>query len=189
MRPMLMVLLLALTLAADGCTGADTASTIGVGTTSATTVTTAVTTRPPTTSSSTLPVLSDAYPGGFGFFLGSADQTVGLFVYLADWRDFSEGRLPETSVLPNGLWEAELRIGNNLFVSWGKDYHVPESWVVDAVWPVVAGTITLLELPPQGDCGKASARLGGFEAVSPDGTRIHVGDLEVENARFGCLLG
>jgi hypothetical protein len=89
------------------------------------------------------------------------------------------------------MWKVEVRIGSNLFANWGNDAirasdPVP---VVDEVWPVVAGVITILELPGTEACGLARARFEGLEAEAPDGTRIRLGSLEVETMAWGCLPG
>lgn len=190
MRTALLVALLALALVGAGCTGddaADTTATTGIAATSTSTTTT--TTLLPATTSSTLPPLVEAYGGGFGFRLGAADQTVGLFVTLADLQDFYEGVVPEVSVLPNAMWEAELRFGARLFANWGNDTASDPEPVVDEVWRIVAGTITILELPGTEACGLARARFEGFEAEAPDGTRTRLGSFEVETTAWGCLPG
>ena len=94
------------------------------------------------------------------------------------------------SVLPDDTWEAELRIGSDLFFNWGNDVIMASDPVpvVDEVWPVVAGTITILEMEtPTDECGVARALLTGFEAVTGDGTRVRLADMEVENRAWGCF--
>jgi hypothetical protein len=54
------------------------------------------------------------------------------------------------------------------------------------VWPVVAGTITILEIEPVAGCGSARALLVGFEAMAEDGTRVRLGDFSVESTLWGC---
>jgi hypothetical protein len=189
-----LVLLFALALAGAGCSGEDAAdrTTTGVVDTTAppaATSTTVTTTLPPTTTTTTLPPLVDSYGLGLGFHLGAADQTAGLFVELVTYENFYEGRIPEVTVLPSPRWIAEVRVGHDLFANWGSgeiDPSDPQP-VVDEVWPLVAGSITILELPPRaGPCGEARALLVGVEAVTGDGTRIHLGDFEVRNEWWGC---
>jgi hypothetical protein len=89
-------------LAVAACSGGDAASTT-------------TTTVPTTATTTTLPPLVDDYWSGFGFYLGAADQTAGLFVEFRDTRAAAEGNIPDVSVLPGGRWEAEVRIGSDLF--------------------------------------------------------------------------
>jgi hypothetical protein len=167
MRRSLLAVLCALAVAGGGCLGKDT-----------------VTTTAPTTTTVTLPPLVDSHGLGFGFRLGAADQTAGLFVWFTDMMAAAEGSIPKVSVLPDSRWEVEVRIGSNLFSNWSQGL---EPWV-DEVWPVVAGRITFLEWPESGEeCGYARALLEGFEAVATDGTRVHLGDFEVENTLWGCF--
>jgi hypothetical protein len=170
MRQALLVALLALALAGAGCTGDDAAS---------------------TTTTTTLPPLVDSYPRGYGFRLGAADQTTGLFVEFTDFQAGMRGDIPEVSVLPDPMWNVQVRIGSDLFINWGKSVILASDPVplVDEVWPVVAGTITILELPGTEECGIARARFEGFAAAAPDGTLVHLGDFEVENRSWGCFVG
>jgi hypothetical protein len=173
------VVLCALALAGAGCTGDD----------AVTTTTTSVVDTTATTTTTTLPPLVGDYPFGYGFHLSAVDQTVALFVELADYRDFYEGPLPEVTVLPDPMWEAEVRIGHDLFADWGGGVSTPTDprSVVDEVWPVVAGTITILEMPSTEDCGPARALFENFEAVTGDGTRVHLGDFNARNEWWGCF--
>ncbi len=101
------------------------------------------------------------------------------------------GNTPEVSTLPDEDWVAEIQMGRNLFASWCDDT-TPEPGqepVVDEVWPVVGGTITILERPAPGICGEARARLEGLAAETGDGTRVDLGDFEVRNGAFGCVSG
>jgi hypothetical protein len=193
------LLLCAVLLAATACSGqaatptttlpsgdlAATSTTIasGASPTSATT-----TTVPPTTTSPALfSPLTEGYGGGVGFLLGSVDQTARLSVaWYGPWPDFESGPLPMVIVLPNEKWRAVLALGTNLFDMWG--YGNLGNRVVRERWPIVAGTITIVQLPPSGECGEARAHLEGLEAERPDGTRIRLGDFEVRNARWGCLM-
>lgn len=143
----------------------------------------AATTAATTTTSTTLPPLGESHGLGHGFQLGAADQTAGLFVWFTDLRTASEGNIPEVSVLPDSRWEVEVRIGSDLFA----DPFAAGAWV-DEVWPVVAGKITILERSdPDGACRYAKALLEDFEAIATDGTRVPLGDFEVENRGWGCF--
>ncbi len=180
------VMVLALLLAA--CDGGEPDTTMWSTTTStgvATTTTITTTTTIPA-STTTLPPLVDGYLSGFGFYLGSADQTAGLFVECTDTRAAAEGNIPEVSTLPDGRWDAEVRIGSDLFAFLtGSTGGSPQ---VDEAWPVVSGSITILEVPPPGECGVAKAHLEGFQAEAPDGTLVDLGDFEVENRQWGCFM-
>lgn len=192
MRMGLLALPLALVVGGPGCTGDDSASTtttsvVGTTTTASTTVTT---TLPPTTTTTTLPPLVDNSGVGYGFLLGAADQTVALSVEFTDHDAAARGNIPEVSVLPDSRWRVELRFGRNLlFHLAGVVTPTDPRAVVDEVWPVVAGTITILEIEPASasGCDSARALLVGFEAVAEDGTRVHLGDFEVETGLWGCF--
>jgi len=149
----------------------------------------ATTTTVLTATSTSLPALHD-HGLGWGFHLGSADQTVGLFMDLADYEDFFAGALPEVTVLPDSRWVTEVYFGHDLFSRSGP-LVVPSDPrplpVIDEVWPVVAGTITILETPPIGECGLARALLQGLVAVTPAGTRMYLGDFQARNENWGCL--
>jgi hypothetical protein len=121
--------------------------------------------------------------GGVGFWLGSADQTALLSVVPEEY-DFEGQWLPAKFGVSDENWQAELALGTNLLTRW--DYRSQPTPVVLEQWPIVAGTITILELPPAGECGEARAYLEGLEAQRPDGTRIRLGDFEVRNHAWGC---
>jgi hypothetical protein len=141
-------------------------------------------TTAPITATVTLPPLVESHGLGYGFRLGAADQTAGLFVWFTDLRTAAEGNIPKVSVLPDSRWEVEVRIGSDLFAD---PYSQPVPWV-DEVWPVVAGKITILERSdPDGACGYAKALLEDFEAIATDGTRVPLGDFDVENRSRGCF--
>lgn len=97
--------------------------------------------------------------------------------------DFEGQWLPAELGVPDEKWQAELALGTNLLTRW--DYRSQSRPVVLEQWPIVAGTITILELPPTGECGEAWAHLEGLEAQRPDGTRIQLGDFEVRNHAWG----
>lgn len=136
-------------------------------------------------------LLVDAYDCGFGFYLGTADQAAGLFLVFTDFEVALAGGTPDTSALPHADWVAEVQIGSHLFTSWCDDT-TPDPGqepVVAETWPVVSGTITILEQPAPGVCGQATARLESLTAQKPDGTTIVLGDFEVGNRAFGCVSG
>jgi hypothetical protein len=135
--------------------------------------------------------LVDQYDCGYGFYLGAPDQTAGLFVVFTDFETALAGNTPEVSTLPDEHWVAEIQIGRNLFTSWCDD-ETPEAGqepVVDEVWQIVDGTITIMETPEPGVCGEARARLESLAALTGDGTRLELGDFEIRNGAFGCVSG
>jgi hypothetical protein len=135
--------------------------------------------------------LVDQYDCGYGFYLGAADQTAGLFLVYTDFEAALAGNTPAVSTLPDEHWVAEIQMGRNLFASWCDDT-TPEAGqepVVDAVWQIVEGTITILETPDPGVCGEARALAEGLAAVKGDGTRLELGDFEIRNGAFGCVSG
>jgi len=133
--------------------------------------------------------LVDEYGCGFAFYLGSADQTAGLFAVYTDFEAARAGDIPAITTLPDDRWIVEVEIGQRLFANWCDGTVPPPDppAAVEETWMVTAGTITILELPPAGACGPARARLSGFEAVAPDGIRLTLGDIEVANPTFGCF--
>jgi hypothetical protein len=139
----------------------------------------------------TLPLLVTWHSGGYSFQVGTADNTAGLIVALANYRDFFHGRIPEVSVLPDPRWRARVIIGHDLrFWGPGGDPTDPPP-VVEEEWPVVAGTITILEMASiHADCGPdglARALFEDFAARAPDGTIVYLGDFEARNEHWGCL--
>ena len=132
------------------------------------------------------PALVDMYGCGFGFHVGSQDQTVGLFVSLTE----RGGEIPSISVLPDSLWEAEMRLGENLFADWCDDViGGPPRPAVVQVWPIVAGTIEITELLAGSRCpAQVRARLTGLRA-SRQGQEVTLPDIDVENLAWGCVAG
>lgn len=170
------VVLCATLLAVAGCSGGGTASTT-------------MTTVPAT--SSTLPLLVEWHSGGYAFQVGTADDTTALIVAPTSYLDFFHDRIPEVSVLPDPRWRARVIIGHNLrFWGPGGDPTDPPE-VVEEEWPVVAGTITILEMASiNAECGAggmARALFQDFEALTPDGTRVRLGDFEAWNEHWGCV--
>lgn len=133
--------------------------------------------------------LVDEYGCGFAFYLGSADQTAGLFVVYAAFEAARAGDIPAVATLPDDRWIAEVEVGRRLFANWCDGTVPPPNppAEIDETWTVTAGTITILELPATGACGPARARLSGFEVVTPDGSRLRLDDIEVGNPTFGCF--
>jgi hypothetical protein len=190
MRQALLVALLALALVGAGSTGDDAASTTttSVVDTTITISTTTTTTLPATTT--TLPPLVDTHSIGYGFLLVAADETAALSIEFTDHRAAAREEVPEVTVLPDPLWKAEVNIGHDLDLLWGPAGIVTPTDprpVVDEVWTVVAGTITILEIEPAEVCHEARARLEDFEALTPTGQRVYLGNFEVETSGWGCF--
>lgn len=134
-------------------------------------------------------MLEDDYPCGFGFAIGSTDQTLGLYLY-ASGPDAPDVSKPIE--FPIESWTAEVRVGRDLFAN-----HCDDVWeegepepVVDATWAVTAGTL-VVEGVGSGDCGSISAAgiLTGAVIESPDGATIELGDVELRNDGYGCFAG
>ncbi len=102
------------------------------------------------------------------------------------WPDFEYGPLPLVILLPDEEWRAVLAFGTNLVA--GFEAALVRG-VVRERWRIIAGTITVSQLPPPEECGEAVAHLAGLEAERPDGTRVRIGDFDVRNAGWGCLVG
>jgi hypothetical protein len=132
--------------------------------------------------------LTHNYAGGVGFSLGSDDRTARLSVtWYGPWPGFEYGPLPMVIALPDEQWRAVLALGTNLVA--GFEGALGRDQVVRERWPIVVGTITISQLPPPDECGEAVAHLEGLEAERPDGTRVRIGDFDVRNAGWGCLVG
>jgi hypothetical protein len=137
------------------------------------------------------PQLTEEYGCSFGFYLGSDDQTAGLFITLSAFDIGQSGDIPESSSLTSDVWRAELQFGADLFANWCDDVlepGEPEPEIAET-WDL-SGTIEILELPEPGTCGPARALLAGVDAHSPDGDEVlALGDFDVENEFWGCFAG
>jgi hypothetical protein len=136
------------------------------------------------------PLLTEEYGCGYGFHIGSADQTAGLFVDYNDWEAAVSGTLNPT--LAGDEWTAELRFGRDLFANWCDDVLEPgdPEPAVDEIWQL-SGQIVIEEMPPAdlGCGGTASATLTDVVARSDDGDTLSLGDLQVMNEAWGCFAG
>jgi len=135
-------------------------------------------------------VLVEDHPCGFGFAIGSTDQSLGLFLHT------SGGVEPDLAVpieLPDGDWTAELHVGRDLFSNHCADLveiGEPEPVVADT-WTVVAGTLTIdaVSNPAGGGGASAAGILTSAVLESADGHRIELDDIELRNDCWGCLAG
>jgi len=132
--------------------------------------------------------LTDDYGCGYGFFKGNASQTVGLVIYFAGEYSETGPDLSSPIEFPNDNWVAEVQTGSDLFANWCNDVMeegapVP---VVDSVWNVVGGTLTVAE----GD--SPNTREGVLEDVvieSPTGDRVEIAEIAVLNVDYGFFAG
>lgn len=169
--------LLTLTLLlAAGCGGGE----VGGGQTTSTTA------PPPS-----LPPLVVEYGCGYGFHLGSEDQTVALLATFTGKEPFGEGEIPPVSQLPHEQWRVELTRGEDLFANWCDDVMEPDEPqpVVEETWTVTAGTIRITQLPESDCTGPARAELDGLVATTAGGEQIELGSFTVENPHWGCFAG
>jgi hypothetical protein len=136
------------------------------------------------------PELTEEYGCGYGFYVGSADQTAGLFLQYEDFEGAQSGEVAVSSQIPGGSWNAELRFGADLFSNWCDDVIEPgePEVVVEETWEV-SGHVEIVDLPGAGQCGPATAELSGLTARNGDGDVIPLGDYEVQNESWGCLAG
>ncbi|HWB88767.1 MAG TPA: hypothetical protein VG872_06095 [Acidimicrobiia bacterium] len=135
------------------------------------------------------PELTEPYGCGHGFYLGSPDQTVGLFI--RSNLDMIEGASASgTFQLPDDEWTSELTYGMDLFANWCDDVIEPgePEPLIGQTWSV-EGVLQVISLPPNGQCGPARARLQQAMATSPDGERIDLGELDLVNDSWGCFAG
>jgi hypothetical protein len=134
--------------------------------------------------------LVEDHPCGFGFAIGSLDQTLGLFLFM------SGDTPPDSSApvdLPDGDWTAELWVGRDLFANHCDDVvevSEPEP-VVAETWTVVAGSITVDAVHRPDGNGQATAAGILTDAVvkSAEGERIDLDDIELRNDCWGCFAG
>lgn len=115
------------------------------------------------------PELTVEYGCGFGFYLGSDDQTAGLFITLSDFDVGQSGDIPESSTLTSDIWRAELQFGADLFANWCDDVIEPGE--------------------PEPEVEERWEVSGGLETEAPSGERLALGDIEVENGFWGCFAG
>jgi hypothetical protein len=143
-----------------------------------------------TDASSEAPELTEEYGCGFGFYVGDADQTTGLFVFYEDMSGAMAGDVVETADLPSESWRAVLDEGSDLFANWCDDVLEPDEPTPEVVetWEV-SGSIEVLSLPEAGQCGPATARFTDLVATDSQGATMSLGDLEVTNEAWGCLAG
>lgn len=132
--------------------------------------------------------LPEEYGCGHGFYVGNAEQTVGLF--LSSQTGFGDTVDVGSHVVPSEEWEAEVRVGSDLFANWCNDVVEPGAPepVVDEVL-TVSGELRIMSMPPAGDCGPAIARLIGAVATSDSGISIDVPDRDLHNPDWGCFAG
>lgn len=137
----------------------------------------------------TSPDLSDTYGCGYGFYVGTHDQTAGLF--LLSNLDLAEAASASgTFRLPGDEWTGDLSFGRDLFANWCDDVIEPgePEPVVEETWQV-KGVLQVMSLPTVGECGEARAALQQAVAVGPDGSMLELGDLDLINESWGCLAG
>ena len=136
------------------------------------------------------PELTEQYACGYGFYASNGDQTVGLFIDVADFEAAANGGLPATSQLEDGTWRAELRFGTDLFANWCDDVLEPGEPTpdLDETWQLT-GTIEIKQLPPPGQGGPASATLSELEARGPDNELIAFDNFDIQNEFWGTFAG
>lgn len=133
--------------------------------------------------------LTESWPCGLGFTIASADQTVAVYVHPRD------AGLPITTpvTFPDEGWDGYVVIGKDLLVNHCDDVVEPDEpeRVVEATWPLIAGTLDF-EVPTlDGICGGGGdieATLTDAAVDSPSGT-VDVPDLVIVNAAYGCFAG
>lgn len=130
--------------------------------------------------------LSVDHPCGRGFQVGSLDQQVALVFRPAG------DELPTAGahVLPGGSWTGTVRLGQDLFANWCDDVLEPGEPTPEVLeeWPVVEGSIEVV-LPPDGAWGPATLTAAGLVAERPDGERVVIGDITIENSNHGLIPG
>lgn len=138
--------------------------------------------------------LTDHRGCGYGFHLGSIEQDLRLDLWLSiGWAAGVGGAFERQVELPHPDWRSELRRGRNLFADWCDDVAGPVRPVIEEVWAVTGGTLTVQdgELPECGypPDGKATATLERLEVTPPGREPILIGDFELLNGGWGCIPG
>lgn len=131
--------------------------------------------------------LTEAYGCGHGFWAGNPAQTTALrFQYLGDDGQASDAELP------SDRWSVEMLDGQNLYANWCDDViepGEPEPLVVRRL-PVVAGSLMVIGEPPAPfEGGALTLRADGLVVETPDGERIELGDITIENPAYGFFAG
>lgn len=130
--------------------------------------------------------LTVSHPCGRGFQIGTPDQRAALLLRPSS----DEGPQPGQHDLRDGDWRGTVRIGSDLFANWCDDVLEPDEprSVTLEEWPVVEGTIDVV-LPPDGEWGPATLTGTGLVAERPDGQRVPIGDIVIENSNHGFVAG
>ncbi len=144
--------------------------------------------NPSSTTTSTevaLAELTQVHGCGFGFQAGRPDQRIGIFL----GRD---GAVPANGVvaLPAEGWDVTVEFGEDLFANWCDDVIGPDEPTsrMDETWTVVEGTLDV-RTPDPADPGTAVVVATGLVAERPDGERVTLGDITVENPQYGTFAG
>ncbi len=127
--------------------------------------------------------LTESYGCGYGFQAGRPDQRVGLFLR----RDTPAAS--GTVTLPADGWTGEIRLGDDLFANWCDDVMEPDEPTpeVAEAWTLVEGTLEVT-VPDSGQ-GRATLTATGLVAERPDGERVPLGDITIDNEYYGQFAG
>jgi len=125
---------------------------------------------------------------GYGFRASSADGEVGLELEYAV-LDAAWAGLVQADEIPSLAWSGEVLIGRDLYEGWCENSS-PEPGSARRVfqrWPVVEGSIEIVGDPPVQGAGPLSARVEGLVVVRPDGERVEIGAIELNNESWGLF--
>lgn len=145
---------------------------------------------PATYSADDLPELStldETWGCGWGFWAGTADQTVALrFSYNGE----SE---PDTEIeLPDPEWSATLIEGTDLYANWCDDVIEENEPTPVEHWslPITGGTLTIDgAIPAPFEGGQLSVHATDLVVELPDGTTAPLGSTTITNQSWGFFAG
>jgi hypothetical protein len=125
---------------------------------------------------------------GYGFSAGSADERWALLLSPSSGETIDPG----TITLPDDRFGATVNVGQHLFANHCDDvveWFEPDR-LVEATWPIVAGSFEYPGSDGTGDCSRGSVTTTLLDAVVDlDGTLVELDPITIENPSFGCFAG
>jgi len=134
--------------------------------------------------------LSDDWGCGVGFARSDARQTMAVVISHPGPLGPELLATPTATVtLPDPDWQAEVRVGRDLFANWCDDLVEPGEPTarIDRRWPLRSGTLEIT-LPTLADAGRAEGRLDGA-VVEVDGDERTLPSMRLTNAAWGRFAG
>lgn len=146
------------------------------------------TTLVPTTTTTPPERLTRHYACGFTIAAGNADQTLGVFLRLANDTG-TDPDIPAHAALTGPEWHTTVRTGSDLFANWCTDVIFEPAAQVSAEVPVTSGAIDVTGDLFQVCSGTVHADLTGVVAESAEGETIDLGDVSIDAGGWLCFPG